>query len=75
VAPVIKVASNSLLADRMHDIIDFDTGSIIQGTKTIAETGDELLQFIIEVASGRVVPKAVSLDQEDFIPWKRGVSL
>lgn len=75
IAPVIKVSSNSLLAERMHDIIDFDTGSIIQGTKTIAETGDELLEFIIEVASGRVVPKAVSLDQEDFIPWKRGVSL
>jgi len=75
VAPVIKVSSNSKLADRMHDIIDFDTGAIIQGTKTIVETGEELLHFIIEVASGRIVPKAVLLDQEDFIPWKRGVSL
>ncbi len=75
IAPVIKVSSNTKLASRMGDIIDFDTGPIIDGKKSIAEMGDELLHFIIEVASGKVIPKAVALDQEDFIPWKRGVSL
>lgn len=75
VSQVIKVSSNTKLAERMPDIIDFNTGSIISGEKTIEEVGEEILDFIIEVASGRVVPKAVQLNQNDFIPWKRGVSL
>ena len=75
IAPVIKVSSNTQLANRMGDIIDFDTGPIIEGNRSIAQMGDDLLDFIIEVASGRKVPKAVALDQDDFIPWKRGVSL
>ena len=75
VAQVIKVSSNSQLATKMHDIIDVNTGGIIEGTKTIDQMGDELLDYIIEVASGRIIPKAVQLDQNDFIPWKRGVSL
>jgi altronate hydrolase len=75
VSQVIKVSSNTKLAERMPDIIDFNTGSIISGEKSIEEVGEEILDFIIEVASGRVTAKAVELNQNDFIPWKRGVSL
>jgi len=75
VTPVIKVSSNHKLAEKMPDIIDVDTGGIISGEKTIEEMGDELLEFIIQVASGKVQTKAVLLNQDDFIPWKRGVSL
>lgn len=74
VAPVIKVSSNSALADRMSDIIDVNTGGVIDGSKTIEEAGDELLEKIIGVASGEQT-KAMLLEQNDFIPWKRGVSL
>jgi altronate hydrolase len=75
VAPTIKIATNSLLARRMKDIIDIDTGSIITGEKTIEEMGEEILEYCIRVASGEIIPKAVRLGQDDFIPWKRGVSL
>jgi altronate hydrolase len=75
VSQVIKVATNTKLAERMPDIIDFNTGPIISGEKTIEQTGEEILDFVIEVASGRIIPKAVELNQNDFIPWKRGVSL
>lgn len=75
VAPVIKISSNNTLSERMKDIIDFNTGSIITGEDTIEKKGEELLEYIIEVASGAVVPAAVRLGQEDFIPWKRGISL
>ncbi|MEM1324823.1 MAG: altronate dehydratase family protein [Bacteroidota bacterium] len=75
ITPVIKVASNSILAERMSDIIDFDTGSIISGEETIETRGAALLDYIIEVASGEKTPAAVRLGQHDFIPWKRGVSL
>src|SRR5690606_18847526 len=75
VTPVIKVSSNTKLAERMPDIIDINTGRVISGDKTIEEMGEEILDFIVEVASGNIVPKAVQLNQDDFIPWKRGVSL
>ena len=75
VCPVIKVATNSDLAKRMPDIIDIDTGAIITGEKTVAQMGEEILEFCIKVASGKYSPKAVQLGQDDFIPWKRGVSL
>jgi altronate hydrolase len=75
VCPTIKVATNSALARRMADIIDIDTGPVIEGDKTIEEMGEEILEYCIRAASGEVVPKAVQLNQDDFIPWKRGVSL
>ena len=75
VCPVIKVATNAALAKRMKDIIDIDCGPIISGEKTIEEMGEEILDYCIKAASGEVIPKAVQLNQDDFIPWKRGVSL
>src|SRR6478609_2196382 len=75
VSQVVKISTNTKLAQKMPDIIDFNTGSIISGEKTIEQVGEEILDFIIEVASGRVIAKAVELGQNDFIPWKRGVSL
>ncbi|MBC8035508.1 MAG: UxaA family hydrolase, partial [Chitinophagaceae bacterium] len=75
VCPVIKVATNSALANRMADIIDIDTGSIIEGEKTIEQMGEEILEYCIKAAGGETIPKSVLLNQDDFIPWKRGVSL
>lgn len=75
VCPVLKLSTNTTLAKRMSDIIDIDTGRIITGHISIEEMGAEILDFCIETASGRIIPKAVELDQDDFIPWKRGVSL
>jgi len=75
VSPVIKIATNTSLANRMRDIIDIDTGSIIEGNSSIEEMGEVILDYVIRAASGEVIPKAVLLGQDDFIPWKRGVSL
>ncbi len=75
ICPVIKVATNNALAQRMSDIIDINTGPIIDGEKTIQEMGEDILEYCIKAASGEVIPKAVQLNQDDFIPWKRGVSL
>lgn len=75
VTPVIKVSSNSAVAVKMPDIIDFDTGCIISGEKSLEETGQNLLQHCIDVASGTTLSKSEKLGQDDFIPWKRGTSL
>ena len=75
VVPVIKVSSNTALAIKMDDIIDIDTGAIIEGLSTIEDSAHHLLQYIIDVASGNKKAKAMINEQNDFIPWKRGVSL
>lgn len=75
VAPVIKVSSNTALAQRMPDIIDYDAGGIIRGERSIPEAAEELLEYIVQVACGEKEVAAVRLGQDDFIPWKRGISL
>ena len=75
VAPVIKISTNTALYQKMPDIIDINCGTIIEGTESIEEAGERLLNYVIQVASGKIKPKAVELGQDDFIPWKRGVSL
>lgn len=75
VAPVIKISTNSTLASRMGDIIDFDAGGIVTGETTIPACAERLLDLSVEVASGEKFTKAEMLGQNDFIPWKRGVSL
>lgn len=75
VCPTIKLSTNTKLAHRMADIIDIDCGPIVSGDKSIQEMGEEILEYCIKAASGEIIPKAVQLNQDDFIPWKRGVSL
>ena len=75
IAPVVKISTNSDLARHMPDIIDVDAGSIISGEMTVPRMGEEILHEVVRVASGQVRTKAELLAQDDFIPWKRGVSL
>jgi len=75
ITPVIKLATNTKLAQRMSDIIDIDTGAVIDGASSIEQMGESILELIIAVASGEKQTKAEGLRQDDFIPWKRGVSL
>ncbi len=72
---MIKISTNSTLAERMGDIIDFDAGGVVTGETTIAACAGKLLELCVEVASGTKFTKAELLGQNDFIPWKRGVSL
>jgi altronate hydrolase len=75
IAPVVKISSNSILAERMADIIDFDAGPIVTGDTNIADCAKRLLEFSLGVANGERQTKAEHFGQNDFIPWKRGVSL
>jgi altronate hydrolase len=75
VAPVVKISSNTKLYQRMSDIIDINTGTIIEGEETIQQAGERILEYVIGVSSGETECAAVRHGQNDFIPWKRGVSL
>ncbi|MCB1099975.1 MAG: altronate dehydratase [Verrucomicrobiae bacterium] len=75
IVPTIKLATNTDLATRLADIIDFDAGPVIRGERSVAEMGEDLLGMCLRTASGDFIPAAVRLGQDDFLPWKRGVSL
>lgn len=75
IAPVVKLSTNTKTFEKMPDILDLNCGTIIEGTETIEEAAHRILDYVIDVASGRIQPKAVLLGQDDFIPWRRGVSL
>ncbi len=75
VTPVLKLSSNTQLFQKMQDIIDIDTGTIISGNETVEQAGERIFEYVIRVASGEVMAKADALKHDDFIPWKRGISL
>ena len=75
IAPVVKIATNTALYKRMSDIIDINTGTIVEGDETIEQAGERILDYVVKVASGEIEVSAVRHGQNDFIPWKRGVSL
>ena len=75
ISPVIKISSNSKIASSFKEYIDFDTGSIIEGTESVESLGDTLLEEVIAYASGTKKTKADLQGREDFLPWKRGMSL
>ena len=73
VCPVIKVSSHTGLFGQLPDLIDFDAGTVITGAETIEAAGRRLFQHLLEVAGGSAITK--SFHQDDFMPWKRDVSL
>ena len=75
IAPVVKLSTNTKTFQKMPDIIDINCGTVIDGEESIAEVAQRILEYVIAVASGEQIPKAVQLGQDDFIPWRRGVSL
>lgn len=75
ITPVLKMSSNTHLFERMNDIIDINAGTVITGEDTIESMGEKILDHVIRVASGETASKAVLHGNNDFIPWKRGVSL
>ncbi|MES2821588.1 MAG: galactarate dehydratase [Pseudomonadota bacterium] len=52
-APVVKVATRTALAERWPDLIDIDAGLIATGRASIEELGWQLFHYYLDVASGR----------------------
>ncbi|MFM1779998.1 MAG: Altronate dehydratase, partial [Bacteroidota bacterium] len=72
---MVKLSTNTKLAEKLPEIIDINCGPIISGEKTVEQMGEEVLEYIIQLASGEINTKAMDLGQDDFMFWRRGVSL
>ncbi|HJT28932.1 MAG TPA: UxaA family hydrolase [Pyrinomonadaceae bacterium] len=68
IAPVIKLASNTPIFERMKNDLDLSAGGVIDGTETIDEVGRRVFDHVIEVASG-LEAKAETHKHREFQFW------
>lgn len=72
-SPVIKVASNTPMYERMQADMDLNAGSILSAGRSVAEVGLELFQTILRVASGeKTKSELLNLGEQEFQPWLLG---
>jgi altronate hydrolase len=69
IAPVIKLASNNRVFERMSQDIDISAGNIIEGTESIAEVGNRVFEHLRRVSSGEIQAKAEILKHREFQFW------
>ncbi len=71
--PTMKIASNSGLAGRKSNWIDFNAGVLVEG-KGMDETAEELFSLVLEIASGKKVCSEEA-GFHDMAIFKQGVTL
>ena len=72
--PTVKISSNSALAEKKKTWIDFNAGALLEN-KTMPELCDELLDYVLKLASGEIKAKAEHLDKHELAIFKDGVTL
>ena len=76
IAPVVKLASNTTVYQRMSRDLDLSAGGIIDGTETIDQVGERVFEHVRRVASGEVLAKAEETKHREFGVWaEQSVSL
>ncbi|NLB90548.1 MAG: altronate dehydratase [Clostridiales bacterium] len=71
--PTVKISSNSFLAEKKKNWIDFDAGKVLTG-KTISDTGEELFEKVLDYAQGEYT-KSEKDDYHDMAIFRTGVTL
>ncbi len=71
--PTIKLASNTTMYRHMQDDMDINCGRVIDGRTGIEEMGQEIFQYILEVASGKLAKsELLGFGDNEFVPWHIG---
>ena len=75
-APSLKLATNTPLYVHQEDDMDFNCGTIIDGTETIAEAGERFFKLILDTASGRKTKsEEFGYGDDEFAPWTLGATM
>jgi altronate hydrolase len=69
IAPVIKLASNNRVFEKMSQDLDISAGNVIEGTESISDVGTRLFEHVRRVASGETQAKAEILKHREFQFW------
>ncbi|WP_430782921.1 UxaA family hydrolase [Actinoplanes sp. G11-F43] len=72
-APVLKVATNTDIYQRMREDMDIDTGGIVAGTVSLTDAGEQIFEAVLAVASGQMTASEdLDLGRDEFVPWQLG---
>jgi altronate hydrolase len=75
-APCIKLATNSDTYRRMSEDMDVNCGVILDGAATVEQTGREIFELVVAVASGQLSKSEdLGFGDEEFTPWQLGAVL
>lgn len=72
--PTVKISSNSALALKKSTWIDFNAGRLFEGV-SMADLSEEFLDYICDLASGKISAKSEKLDKHEITIFKDGVTL
>ncbi|MCI9323323.1 MAG: altronate dehydratase [Lachnospiraceae bacterium] len=72
--PTVKISTNSGLAGRKANWIDFNAGVLVEDDRSMAEEARNLFDYVVEVASGRQVCSEAA-GFHDMAIFKQGVTL
>jgi altronate hydrolase len=71
--PSIKLATNTAMYERMRDDMDINCGTIATGNQSIPQKGAEILDYMLEVASGKKTKsEELGYGEMEFVPWHIG---
>jgi altronate hydrolase len=71
--PVLKIASNTSMYERMQDDMDIDAGTILSQGRSVKDVGEEIFTRILTIASGeQTKSEQLGLGEEEFQPWILG---
>jgi altronate hydrolase len=72
--PSIKLATNTPMYNRLTEDMDFNCGTILDGTQTMPQAAEGIFQLMLKVASGeRSKSELLDLGNHEFVPWNIGV--
>ena len=73
--PTVKVSSNSVIAQKKPHWIDFDAGGLLDEPALMDQKADELLSFVLDIASGKSATNNERNGIREIAIWKEGVTL
>jgi altronate hydrolase len=75
-APTIKLATNSVMYERLKSDMDINAGTIVSDGAALEDVGEAIFQTILRVASGeRTLSESQGLGDYEFVPWQIGATM
>ena len=72
-SPSLKLSTNTPLWVKQEEDIDLNAGTIVDGTRSVAEVGEALFRMMLEACSGKKTKSELhGYGQSEFIPWYLG---
>ncbi|WP_439598944.1 UxaA family hydrolase [Falsiroseomonas sp.] len=73
--PSVKLATNTPMFRRLEEDMDINCGEILDGTASLAEMGERILDLLLRTASGEPTKsELLGLGKHEFAPWQIGIT-